>query len=113
MSNIYGYANDTLTTGDYVKIYTCPTNTQTVITGATASNVGSTARLVTASIVRDSGSVAPTGANEVLVKHPVQLEADAFLDKLAGKHLNAGDTVWMKLDESGTVNVFLDVREFV
>jgi len=111
MPNIYAYADEQITSNAPQLVYTVPVNTAGIVTDGSAANIGSEARLVNAYIVRGGG--APGSPDQVLVNQPVQLEDDAYLDKLIGKNLGAGDEIHMTLDAAGTVNVTLSVREIV
>ena len=111
MANIYTAEQIEVTGSASQLVYTCPPNTAAIITGATIANTAAVARLVDADIVRGGGT--PAIADSVIIKQPVQLEDDIFLDKLIGKHLNSGDEVYINLDAAGSCVAILDVREIV
>lgn len=94
-----------------VLVYTCPANTASIVSGATMANVGTVAHLATAYIVRSGESITDDQIKEI--QTPVNANADEYLDKLIGKHLEPADAIWVKLDAPGTVNVTIDIREVV
>jgi len=111
MAVSYAYEDSQIVGTTPVLVYTCPANTVAIISNATMVNVASTARVVTAYIVRSGESTTNDQIKEI--NTPVNGNADEYLDKLIGKHMAANDQIWIKLDAAGTVNVTIDVREVV
>ena len=111
MATTFEFADENLTGTGANVVYTCPPNTTAIITGATAANVGADARLVTAWLIRSGEAV--VDANKVQIDLGVNPDGDAFMDKVVGQTLKAGDTINAALDAAGNVNVFLSLREIV
>lgn len=111
MAVVYQYEDAQIIGTTPVTVYTCPSNVAAIISGATMANVGTVAHLVTAYIVRSGEGATDDQIKEI--QTPVNFDADEYLDKLIGKHLQSGDEVRVKLDAPGTVNVTLDIREVI
>lgn len=82
-------------------LYTSPTNTKTVVTQATFTNVDSVARLLTVWIVRSGGSSSDT--NILIDVRSLAANESYVATELAGQILGAGDFIQAKADANSVI----------
>lgn len=82
-------------------LYTSPTNTKTIVTEATFTNVDTVARLLTVYIVRSGGSA---GAANTLIAARSLAKGEAYVSpELAGQVLGPGDFIQAKADANTAI----------
>lgn len=94
------YTGGQLTTSA-ATLYTSPTNTKTIITQATFTNVDSVARLLTVYVVRSGGSA--SAANTLIKQLSIASGATYVSPELAGQILATGDFIQALADANTAI----------